>query len=138
MKCRPAAPARFERFLRFGLVGIVGFIVDVTVLSACIRFLELGPYVARLVSYPAAATATWYLNRRFTFPDARADRRTSQWASFLVVNAVGGAVNYGTYAALVAFTEYAARHPQLAVAAGSLAGLVFNFTGSSLLVFRPR
>jgi putative flippase GtrA len=104
---------------------------------ACCRG-NLGPTLPDLLSCPTAATTNWYLNHLLTFAGARSDRRTSEGAAILAVNAVGGAVNYGTYAALMTFTEYAARHPQLGVAAGWIAGLVFNFTGSSLLVFRPR
>jgi len=48
----------------------------------------------------------------------------------------GGLVNYLVYATLVTFSATAHTHPVLGVAAGSLAGMVFNFTISKLLVFR--
>jgi putative flippase GtrA len=47
----------------------------------------------------------------------------------------GALVNYGTYAALVASVPLVATRPVLGVAAGSVAGLVFNFTLSKLWVF---
>ena len=46
---------------------------------------------------------------------------------FLLINLVGFACNYGTYAALIATSPLVARHPVLGVAAGSLAGLMWNF-----------
>ena len=125
----------FERFIRFSLVGIAGFTVDVSILLLCLGILQLGPYLGRVVSYLGAATTTWLLNRRFTFPEATHDRPHAQWARFVVVNAVGGTVNYGTYAGLVMVTDVVANHPVLGVAAGSVVGLLFNFTGSRLLVF---
>ena len=45
-------------------------------------------------------------------------------------------LNYAVYAALVASGDPFTAHPALAVAAGSLSGLFFNFTASKKLVFR--
>jgi putative flippase GtrA len=54
----------------------------------------------------------------------------------LGANAIGGAVNYGVYAAIVTYTADAAAWPVIGVAAGSAAGLVFNFAVSKFWVFR--
>ncbi|EWY40362.1 hypothetical protein N825_37275 [Skermanella stibiiresistens SB22] len=122
--------------VRFGLVGVVGLLVDIAVLHLCLEIGGLGLYWSRLVSYLAAATTTWALNRAFTFSDAKVGKIHHQWARFVTVNAVGGAVNYAVYAALVASGDPFATYPALAVAAGSLSGLFFNFTASKKLVFR--
>jgi putative flippase GtrA len=132
----PTLPLR-RRFIRFSLIGIIGFVVDASTLSLCLWALQLGPYEGRLVSYLVAATTTWLFNRRFTFADAAHDRAPVQWSRFLAVNAIGGAVNYGTYAGLIATADLVANQPVLGVAAGSFAGLILNFTGSRLFVFRP-
>lgn len=126
----------FAQFLRFGFVGIVGFAVDATALYLLIFWGGFGLYSARLLSYLAAATTTWALNRRFTFPGSSAKRASIQWARFVAVNAAGGVVNYGVYSVLVASSPPFAEHPVFAVAAGSLSGLAFNFTASRRLVFR--
>lgn len=123
------------QFLRFALVGTAGFVVDAAALTAAMA-LGLGPYGGRVVSYLAAVTFTWAMNRRFTFAGADPRRGTAQWGRFVAVNGVVGAlVNYGTYAALVASVPLVATRPVLGVAAGSVAGLVFNFTLSKLWVF---
>ncbi|MGH8564899.1 MAG: GtrA family protein [Gammaproteobacteria bacterium] len=124
------------RFLRFGLVGTAGFVVDAAALTAAMAWLGLGPYGARVVSYLAAATVTWAMNRRFTFAGADPRHPAAQWRRFVAANSVGALVNYGTYAALLAFVPLVAARPVLGVAAGSVAGLVFNFTISKLWVFR--
>ena len=131
-----AAAARrgLGQFLRFGLVGMAGFVVDAAALTAAMA-LGLGPYGGRVVSYLAAATFTWAMNRRFTFAGADPRRGTAQWGRFVAANGVGALVNYGTYAALVALVPLVAAWPVLGVAAGSVAGLVFNFTFSKLWVF---
>ena len=120
--------------LRFGIVGVAGFVVDAAVLTAGIA-LGLGPWFGRVVSYLAAATTTFVLNRAWTFRDAAAAPPVRQWALFLLVNLVGFAFNYGTYAALVAFVPLVAAFPVLGVAAGSLAGMVGNFVLSRRFVF---
>jgi len=49
-------------------VGVAGFVVDSSVLF-CACTAPGSACTAALVSYLAAASATWYLNRRITFAD---------------------------------------------------------------------
>lgn len=136
----PARQRVVGEFLRFGVVGVVGFLVDVAVLKAGLA-LGLGPWFGRVVSYVAAASATFALNRVWTFRDRHAgiegsaNRVGRQWVVFLVVNLVGFAFNFGTYAALLATSPLVARHPELGVVAGSLAGMTGNFLLSRRFVF---
>lgn len=120
--------------LRFGVVGVVGFVVDAAVLTAAIA-LGLGPWFGRVLSYLVAASTTFALNRAWTFRHVAAGRPVRQWALFLVVNLVGFAFNYGTYAALIALVPVVAANPVLGVAAGSLAGMAGNFVLSRRFVF---
>jgi putative flippase GtrA len=120
-------------FARFAVVGALGFVVDSGVLYAGLA-LGLTLYSGRIASYLAAASFNWYLNRRFTF--ASTDRQLlREWARYLLANAVGGGVNLATYVALVTTVPAVARMPVLAVAAGSIAGLIFNFALSWAVVF---
>ncbi|MBU8537955.1 GtrA family protein [Falsiroseomonas tokyonensis] len=123
------------QFLRFGVVGTVGFLVDSAVLYAGLA-MGLGLYSGRAVSYVAAASTTWALNRAWTFRNAPRAPLARQWAVFLLVNLVGFACNYGTYAALVAFVPFVAAHPVIGVAAGAIAGLAGNFFLSRRFVFQ--
>jgi putative flippase GtrA len=125
-----------RQFLSFAAVGTVGFLVDAGVLYLAMHLLGAGLYAGRLLSYLAAATATWALNRRYTFHARRSAARGAEWARFLAANAAGGIVNYTAYALLVSTSPLAASHPVLGVAAGSLSGLLVNFTLSRLVVFR--
>ena len=132
--------ARFAvlmEFLRFGVVGTIGFVVDTAVLYAGLA-LGLGLYGGRAVSYLVAATTTWALNRLWTFRGRGEGPAHQQWALFLLVNLIGFAMNYGTYAALIAFVPLVAAHPVLGVAAGAIAGMFGNFVLSRQLVFRAR
>lgn len=127
-------PKVIRQFLCFGIVGTVGFIVDVAVLYGMLK-LGAGFAFGRIVSFMSAVTCTWYLNRQYTFTGT-SQRATHQWLRFALVNSIGGAVNYSLYLMLVYSSSIVMRWPLLGVAAGSLAGLVINFTLSRILVFR--
>ena len=121
----------------FGVIGVIGLAVDVAVLYALKS--ALGPFVARVVSFLAAATTTWGLNLKITFK-----RRTSSLAglrellSYLVLMLTGGAINYACYTWLVLTYEHVAQHLFIGVAAGSVAGMCFNFLFARFLLFsRP-
>ncbi|MBK1657597.1 GtrA family protein [Paracraurococcus ruber] len=131
----PARLRLLREFFRFGVVGTVGFLVDAAVLMLGIA-LGLGPWLGRALSYLVGATTTFTLNRLWTFRHApRAASVGRQWVLFLLVNLVGFACNYGTYAALIAFVPVVAANPVLGVAAGSIAGLAGNFVLSRRFVF---
>ncbi len=123
------------QFGKFGLVGVVGLVVDTAVVYALLP-LGLKFFVARIPAFLCAATATWALNRSFTFRTSLRRPLIREWATFLATNAVGGVVNYAVSVALVAGIDFVATHPVLAVAAGSLAGMFFNFAASKRLVFK--
>jgi putative flippase GtrA len=123
------------QFLRFSLVGAAGFAVDTGVLYLLIFGVGLGPWLARLPSFLAASLFTWYANRRWTYPGPHRGSTAGQWLKFVTVNTVGFAVNYSIYAVLILDNRVRAQ-PVIAVAAGSLAGLAFNFTASRRFVFR--
>ncbi len=126
------------QLLRFAAVGCVGFAIDVAVLQLLLAA-GAGLLGGRAGSFLAAATTTWALNRRFTFnthaPATGPAATGRQWLRFLAANGVGGTINFGVYTALVLSTGLCHQQPALAVAAGSLAGLAFNFAASRHWVF---
>ena len=126
----------FRQFVLFSAIGAAAFLVDAAVLTALIKATGVGLYLGRGISFVCAATFTWYLNRRFTFPHSTQGRRSAQWLRYLGANALGACANLGVYAWLVATSHTARTLPALAVAAGSLSGLLSNFTLSRRYVFR--
>jgi putative flippase GtrA len=127
-----------QQFLRFAAVGTIGFLADSSVLYLALHYFDAGLYVGRLLSYLAAATITWALNRRYTFRPYRSSALLTEWTRYLGANAFGGICNYGAYVALVVTLKTVATHPVLGVAAGSVVGLSINFCLSRHLVFRVR
>jgi putative flippase GtrA len=126
-----------SQFFRFSLIGGAGFVVDVAVLYLA-RHLGLDLYIARLVSFTAAATFTWAGNRLFTFNSDSSPARElgREWGVYLMAMALGGGVNYGTYAALITWIPLLYEQPWLAVAGGTAAGLLINFFLARRILYR--
>ena len=126
------------RFLRFCVVGTLAFLVDAGVLTALAAGAGLDPYAARVISFLAAATFTWWLNRRWTF-EVKHRPTGAEWSAYVGLMVLGAAVNYGTYAAAITWWPLAREHLWIGVALGSIAGLGVNFASSSRLFARnPR
>ena len=126
------------KIIRFGMVGVLGFLVDAGFLQLFVSAFQMDLYISQVIAFLIAASVTWHFNRTFTFKGADQSDKKRQWGLYLALNAVGGAVNYGTYALCVAFVPFLHRVPVLALAAGSVVGLAFNFFASKYIVFRAR
>ena len=125
--------ARVPAFLRFALVGGAGFIVNEAALWIAIHLLALGKDAAWFFAFVPAVTFTWWGNRTITFPERASDKLLSEWARFALANSLGAVANLATYEVLI---HWLALNAQLALAAGVLVGLVFNFTLSKTVVFK--
>jgi putative flippase GtrA len=127
-----------SRFLRFLVVGGFGFVVAEAALWLARRSLGAGDSLAWLISFLCAASFTWWGNRNLTFADRRARgpaAMLAEYGKFLAANALGGAINFLLFSAVLRFVPPPANNPAIALACGVLAGLVFNFTMSKLVVF---
>ena len=103
--------------------------VDAGTLELLVRLGWAGLYVGRVLSYLAAATVTWWLNARFTF------RTDGNWVVYVIVNALGAAVNYGVYVFVLWAVPQVRELPSVAVAAGSAVALLVNFATNRWIVF---
>jgi putative flippase GtrA len=119
----------------FALAGIGGLVVDTLVCYAGLA-LGLNFYLARLVSFLCAVYFTWQVNRRWTFASGAVPPASwREWWRYLGAMLVGGAVNYLVSAVAIYLLPAWPLTPLLAVAAGSLAGMAFNFISAKVLVF---
>ena len=124
-----------RELVSFGVTGAIGFVVDVSVLYLLAPV--FGWYAARVLSFLAAATATWALNRRYTFAPKEGVSIAREYLSYLVTMLGGAAVNYAAYVLVLHWLSgpYA---PALGVAAGSIARLGVNFLAARHLIFKRR
>ncbi len=123
------------QFFSFGCVGVAGLVADAGVLWLMLH-LGLDAYSGRVVSYLAAATVTWVLNRHFTFKGQGSGSLWRQWLKFLLANLSGFAANYATFALCINWVPLMQEYKLLALIPASIVGLVFNFTASKKLVFK--
>ncbi|HEY1773687.1 MAG TPA: GtrA family protein [Gammaproteobacteria bacterium] len=126
-----------RQFLRFAVAGAVGFVVDVAVLYLLLA-LGLGYYLGRLLSFLTAAFTTWQINRCYAFSSQAGEDRAREWLRYLLAMLGGGTINYGVYALIVYSAPWSHWVPLLAVAVGSITGLVANFLSAKLWVFGER
>lgn len=123
-----------RQMLSFSTIGVIGFLVNAGVLYVAL-FFGLGLYAGRAVSYLAAVSLTWLLNRRYTFGRASGNNKLHEWARFAVSQLSGATINLGAYALLVHASPLVARNPVIGVAVGSLSGLLVNFSVARAYVF---
>ena len=121
--------------LFFSFVGGVGFLVDTGILIALAPY--FGPFIGRGFSFITAVIITWYLNRVLTFRGRPSGlNRRKELAVYFSLMLVGGAVNYLVFTWLVLSYPYFQNRLYFAVAAGSIAGMFFNFSSARLSLFR--
>ena len=125
----------WSQILRFGAVGGVGFVVDGGLLWSFLS-LDLSPYLARALSFPAAVLVTWALNRRWTFAPNGARTRRSELRRYFSVQIVGNLTNYAIYSAIVALFGGTSGVVFAAFCIGSFVGSSLNFIGARFYAFR--
>ena len=125
-----------REIILFAISGVFGFIVDAGIVQFPVREWAVDPYLARVVSFLAAATTTWSFNRKFTFAGKSSGSRRRELMRYIVAMAGGFALNYGAYALCVATWPLVRSWPAIGVAIGSAAGAVLNFLSSKYWIFR--
>ncbi|MEL6979026.1 MAG: GtrA family protein [Pseudomonadota bacterium] len=119
----------------FALVGAIGFLLEAALLALLVAA-GWSAIAARAVSFPAAVTTTWLLNRGWVYADRRAHQPRREAALYLAVQSSGFAANLVVFLAVLRLIgEEGPLAALIALIAGSAAGLVVNFAGSHLFVF---
>ncbi|MDZ7749174.1 MAG: GtrA family protein [Halofilum sp. (in: g-proteobacteria)] len=133
-------------FLRFTAVAVTIALVDILVLYLLHGLGGLNVYLGRVVSYGAAVTTGYFLNRRYTFHDHQRRRHlAAEMSRFYAVFGLGGLINYAVFAAIVATGEAVGMAPTLGfwlpllgIWTGGMAGMGFNYACSHRHVFENR
>ena len=120
----------------FLFAGTMGFVIDAVVLTALHNLGSVPLLPARLLSFGTAVTATWLLNRRYTFADRHWSPLLSEWLRYVLVNSVGATINLGIFFLVVGSWPAAPGQPVLALAVASLTALGVNFFGSKYVAFQ--
>ncbi|HLY56396.1 MAG TPA: GtrA family protein [Stellaceae bacterium] len=122
--------------MRFAMVGVIGLLVNMAAVRLYLVAFGDRPFSAAIAAWPVAVTTTWWFNRQFTFRGHVRAPMLRQWAQFVVVNLSGAAASISTYEIMVLSIPLCRHFPEIGVAAGAVAGLIFNYTFSQRYVFR--
>lgn len=122
-----------DHFLRFGIVGVFGLVWDTGTVYA-LRHV-LGLYLAGTFGFLVSASVNWAVNRIWTFRHQPHASAHIQWAKFMIANSVGFVFNRGTFFILISISILCHHQPVIAIFAGSITGLCFNYFLSKRFVF---
>jgi putative flippase GtrA len=127
-----------REIISFAAVGTAGFVLDAAIVWALINYAAITPMPAKLMAFPFAVTLTWFLNRNNTFKDRKQSNYLKEWIKYIQVNSIGAITNNVSFIILVAKNDYLYQQPIIAVALGSIIGMIFNFLGSKFWVFNEK
>ena len=121
---------------RFAVVGTVGFLVDGGVLQLLVSAADWSPFAARALSFPAALTATFVLNRAWTFQGLRMGVARA-YGAYGAIQLVGALINLAVFSVCVLAAPALYERPLIALAVGAGVAMLFNYYASKRVVFRP-
>ncbi len=132
------APSLRGQLPRFAAIGGIGFLVDASILTLLVNGYGMGPIGARGISFAAAATATWYLNRRWTFAASASARRGPEYARYVIAQVLGAIINLLVYLLVIRLLPALGAIPVIPLAVGAAIALLFNFAAARYWVFETR
>lgn len=96
-------PKERTRFFRFAIVGIIGAVIDFGIFNILLALTPIKAIWASAISFIAAVISNFFLNRYWTYPDARDKSFIRQFIQFSVVSIVGLGIRIGMFALLENF-----------------------------------
>lgn len=125
-----------RRIFYFILAGIVGYIVDVST-TTLVNLWLFNPLLSRIPAFLLAATATWAINRKFTFRGLSSGESISkEYIKYLALMLAGAVVNYAVYAACLTLITFPPYSIPISIGIGGLAGMVVNYLLSKSLLYK--
>ena len=121
----------------FASVGAIGFAIEAIVLTILVAQ-GVDIYLSRGISFPAALTATWYLNRKHTFDNGRNSRFASlksEYVTYFLIQGAGALLNLAVFSLVVFLLPQFKLIPIMPLAIGAGFAMVFNYSASKYFVY---
>ena len=133
------------RFAEFGIVGLTGVFVNLLVVTLVSEQMSRMGFAAsaRLntaitLAVFASMTTNFFLNRMATFSDKATKSLGRAYLTFVAVCLIGGVVNWWTTKRLATEWHEITLGLQIAALCGVAAGMLFNYAGARMFVFRTK
>ena len=123
---------------QFALIGAIGFLIDAGILTLLVTSFGEGVYSSRIISFSFAVTATWLLNKRFTFAQPNSPNFGRKYVYYILVQVVGILINLGVYFFMILKFCALINFPVVALATGSAVAMLSNYSLSRRFVFGVR
>jgi len=137
-----------KQFAKFFVVGIMNTGVDFTILNILMYTTKQSsgtPYAFfKGLSFLAAVTLSYFINKHWTFQDKSNENNDKKFYQFILVSIVGAFINITAATLVVSFIKpMFASAPisgilwgNIGALCGSASGLIWNFIGYKLWVFK--
>jgi putative flippase GtrA len=126
----------FKQFVIFMAVGFIGFVIDALLLTYLSQKIGLSLLASRVLSFSAASTITWLLNRKVTFKTAKATH--IEYLKYNTVQLLGAGINFSIFIVIVEIFEKFEQTPIIPLGIGAIFSMAFNFIGAKLWVYKHK
>ncbi len=106
---------------------MLGFVVDAGLMALLQAACQWHPVQARCISFPAALSVTWLVNRRWVFAMPPQTDVSVEYARYAVVQVAGAVFNMTVFTALVYAVPPLMQAPVVALAIAAVGSLVLNY-----------
>lgn len=123
-------------FIRFATVGTLGLVLNLTVFTFVVKYLELGYSLGSIIAFCFAVTQNYTLNRAWTFRIQGSQKIAPLlgWGKYVGVNLLGLCINL--IVLNVVLIWFGSSYSFFGQLLGIITGTVFNFLLSRLWVFQ--
>lgn len=122
-----------KQFLKFSLVGGLNTVLDAALYILCTRVFLLHYLIANVISFIAAVTNSFFLNRKFTFKVK--EKKKYDYSKFLLVAFGGLLISESVLYVVVHFFDLSDLYGKFFAIFFTV---LWNFFGARLFVFKNR
>ena len=145
-------PSLFLEFVRFVIIGVLNTVVDLISLNIMAGLLSIydgiGFSVIKSCSFLVAVICSYFLNKWWTFNDNSKEKQVRKMCHFLMISMTGMVINVVAATIVVMLLKEPVNNLlpaaflseqvwiNIGALSGSAAGLLWNFSGYKLFVFK--
>lgn len=130
---RELVKSHYKSFGKFTVVGALNTVIDFAVFYVLYEIFELWFVFAHILAFFVALTNSFVFNSLWTFKNLKRDKLLRQVSSFVVVGLIGL-----LFSTVTLFIAELFVHVYVAKVFAMAASFLWNYTGSSIFVFKDK